>query len=157
MLDPNTLVPAGHTSTLFNAPAMGICVLAPLYPGSPFSFLVTLSACTGLQPGGSAGEATLSKDSGGVNSCLNFTESSNLRLFGIRRDLKAQLVPGPCHGQRHLLLSQVAPSPVLLGLEHFLGTALTLFKAWGAEVVPQSVACALPDGAGLDLIVWLII
>uniref|UniRef100_A0A672TM59 Uncharacterized protein n=1 Tax=Strigops habroptila TaxID=2489341 RepID=A0A672TM59_STRHB len=39
----------------------------------------------------------------------------------VGRDLKAHPVPVPCHGQGHLPLDQVAPSPVQPGLEHCQG------------------------------------
>uniref|UniRef100_A0A8C3TPT0 Inositol 1,4,5-triphosphate receptor associated 2 n=1 Tax=Catharus ustulatus TaxID=91951 RepID=A0A8C3TPT0_CATUS len=38
------------------------------------------------------------------------------------RDFKEKLIPSPCHGQGHLLLSQVAQSPIQPGLEHCQGS-----------------------------------
>ena len=40
-------------------------------------------------------------------------------------NLKSHLVSSPCHGQGHLPLSQVAPSPIQPGLEHFRDGAAT--------------------------------
>uniref|UniRef100_A0A672UYG3 Tripartite motif containing 65 n=1 Tax=Strigops habroptila TaxID=2489341 RepID=A0A672UYG3_STRHB len=46
------------------------------------------------------------------------TYTQNHRMVWVGRDLKAHSVPTPCHGQGHLPLEQVAPSPVQPGLEH---------------------------------------
>jgi len=42
-------------------------------------------------------------------------------MLWVGRDLKGHLVQRPCHEQGHLLLDQVAQSPVQPGLEHCQG------------------------------------
>ena len=47
--------------------------------------------------------------------------SENPSTVCVGRDLEDHLSPPPCHGQGHLPLSQVTPSPVQPGLGHFQG------------------------------------
>jgi len=42
-------------------------------------------------------------------------------MVWVGKDLKGHLIPTPLHGQGHLLLDQVAQSPIQPGLEHFQG------------------------------------
>uniref|UniRef100_A0A803W4L5 KRAB domain-containing protein n=1 Tax=Ficedula albicollis TaxID=59894 RepID=A0A803W4L5_FICAL len=53
------------------------------------------------------------------------TGTMNPRILGLGwKNLKAHLFPSPCHGQGHLPLAQVAPSPVQPGTLPGIGRCL---------------------------------
>lgn len=54
-----------------------------------------------------------------TNSTLVGKLAQNNGIIRAGRDIKAHLIPAPCQGQGNLPLSQVAQSPIQLGLEHF--------------------------------------
>ena len=51
----------------------------------------------------------------------HFAGTQNHGMVGLEGTIKDHLIQHPCHGQGHLPLDQVAPSPIQPGLEHFQG------------------------------------
>lgn len=65
---------------------------------------------------------------------LRFIESYKPVVACVGRELEFHLIPAPCHGQRHLSLDQVAPSPPAC-LERFQGWGI---QSCSGEPVPVS-------------------
>ena len=68
-------------------------------------------------------------------------------MVWVGKDLKGHLIPTPLHGQGHLLLDQVAQSPIQPGLEHFQGGGTHNFSRQPVPVPHQPRMC-MHMGAG---------